>query len=811
MVNTIKFSQMTDGGDIENNDKVPGLVGGENVLLNNPWTFLAPGTTAQRPIPAADMYYRLRFNTTDQLYEYYDAILGAWTQLQESLFTAGPIVIYTADAAFPDAQNLGALSNGILKQTISSGIATLNIAVNEIDYYGPGMVGYFQAPAGVKDTNGNILLQFQPTALAVNAVAIANAPTTTEPGFNATGTDTNIGLGYAAKGTGIHKFYSTAVIPFEIHNGTGYQRVSQFLFADVSGGFTYTFPQASGTIALTGSSTASVQGTANQVLVNGTSGSPVTGAVILTTPQDIGITSSPTFAALTVPLFKDANGLTALTIQTVASQVNYINIVPQPTGAGPVIQSLGSDTNINLNLTPKGGGSVQLITANPTNPLVIVSGTTAAHITNFIMANTIATRNVTFQDSSGTLAYLSDIPSVTPAALTKTDDTNVTLTLGGTPATALLQGVSLALGWTGTLAQGRGGTGFTAFGTGVATALQVNVGTAGSFVVNGGALGTPASGTLSACTGLPVSTGISGLGTGVATALAINTGSAGAIITFNGNAGTPSALVGTNITGTASGLTAGTASAVAVGGITGLGTGVATALAINIGSAGAFVTFNGAGGTPSSMVGTNITGTASGLTAGTASAVAVGGITGLGTGVATALAINVGSAGAFTTFNGAHGTPSSITLTNATGLPVSTGISGLGTGVATALAANVNGSGSIPLITSGSWTPVDSSGAGLSFTGTSGSYVRIGNLVIAVCGLTYPATVSGATAVVGGLPFASATNQGGIANYSTVATLSRISANASATTFQFYTSTAGAITNANMTGSVNIFQIIYTV
>lgn len=41
-----------------------------------------------------------------------------------------------------------------------------------------------------------------------------------------------------------------------------------------------------------------------------------------------------------------------------------------------------------------------------------------------------------------------------------------------------------------------------------------------------------------------------------------------------------------------------------------------------------------------------------------------------GTGVGAALAVNVGSAGAFTTFNGAGGTPSSMTLTNATGLPV---------------------------------------------------------------------------------------------------------------------------------------------
>lgn len=58
-------------------------------------------------------------------------------------------------------------------------------------------------------------------------------------------------------------------------------------------------------------------------------------------------------------------------------------------------------------------------------------------------------------------------------------------------------------------------------GTGVVTALGVNVGTAGAFVVNGGALGTPSSGTLTNCTGIPAA-GITGTlpaangGTGVA-------------------------------------------------------------------------------------------------------------------------------------------------------------------------------------------------------------------------------------------------------------------------------------------------------
>lgn len=84
-----------------------------------------------------------------------------------------------------------------------------------------------------------------------------------------------------------------------IGNTTGNTLTKSTLTAGT--GVTITNGAGAITIALSGTGTAaSITGTANQVLANGTSGSAQTGPITLTLPQDIATSSSPTFKGLTL-------------------------------------------------------------------------------------------------------------------------------------------------------------------------------------------------------------------------------------------------------------------------------------------------------------------------------------------------------------------------------------------------------------------------------------------------------------------------------------------------------------------------------
>lgn len=202
------------------------------------------------------------------------------------------------------------------------------------------------------------------------------------------------------------------------------------------------------------------------------------------------------------------------------------------------------------------------------------------------------------------------------------------------------------------------------------------------------AYGTPASITLTNATGLPIS-GLTGLGTGVGTALGLNVSGTGAICL----------AVGSSCSGGSSAIAVGTTSV--SGGTNGYFLNIQSGILGNVASSGSgnvalttsavFTTPNL--GTPSAVVLTNATG------------LPIGGITGLGTGVASALAAAVSGTGSICLSSGsACGTAGSVAFSGITsstnaianmlvGTGASLGPTGSGTVTANAVSAGTVGLG----------------------------------------------------------------------------------------------------------------------
>jgi hypothetical protein len=395
--------------------------------------------------------------------------------------------------------------------------------------------GAMNALAGA--TTSGLYLRGNGTNVLMSAIQASDVPTlnqnTTGNAANVTGTVAiaNGGTGQNSKANAFNALSPITSVG-DLIIGTGTNTSSRLAIGTTSGYVLTTNGTTASWQAPSGGGVSSFTTSLSGLTPN----SATTGAVTLA--GTLGVASGGTGATTLTGLVK-GSGTSAFT--AAAAGTDYqAPITLTTTGTSGAATFVGNTLNIPQYSGGGGGsGTVTSVAQTFTGGIVSVAGSPIT---------TSGTLALTVAGTSGGIPYFSSGTTwATSAALTSN-----ALMIGG--------GAGLAPSTIAT-------------GTGVVTALGVNTGSAGAFVVNGGALGTPSSGTLTNATGLPIASGVSGLGTGVATALAVNVGTAGSPVVNGGALGTPTSgtltnctfpTLNQNTTGTAAGLS--TTLAVASGG-----------------------------------------------------------------------------------------------------------------------------------------------------------------------------------------------------------------------------------------------------
>jgi hypothetical protein len=164
--------------------------------------------------------------------------------------------------------------------------------------------------------SGNEQMRVSHTASAVNYVQVTGAATAGRPTISSQGSDTNIDLNLTPKGTGKVNATNTTSSIVQSSGSSGY---GSFLASSSTGNSAFYF------------------GYINNAEV---------GRISMTTSSNMSFGTS-------------SSALEQLRVANTASAVNFVQVTGSATGSNPTISSQGTDTNIDLALTPKGTGLIR--------------------------------------------------------------------------------------------------------------------------------------------------------------------------------------------------------------------------------------------------------------------------------------------------------------------------------------------------------------------------------------------------------------------------------------------------------------------